>query len=290
MISEEVLQYQSKMQQFSERERTALSVIVDIGTVTEVSSDGNNVSVESFRTLEGMPITYNNVEVLYPAGVHMALGNALVLVVVPCSCVPNTQDGVQADGAYPYDGRGMKAIPIANNSSASTELFVSNNKDSFVLSNDVYSFNFLKNAISLITNNEIKAEVTQDAILVQWKNSLSFVVNDSGVSEVFYDGNGKTTKLVLHTFDGTETTYIGSAAELTVQQLIDPSTYTNWKWIKIEKADGSVSYVQYNGSTELNKIEIDTSGNLNIVHNTNFKVEIGSSIKLTGSTGTLEVL
>lgn len=290
MISEEVLQYQAKMPQFSERERTALSVIVDIGTVTEVSADGNNVSIETFRTLEGMPITYNNVEVLYPAGVHMALGNALVLVVVPCSCVSDTQNGVQADGAYPYDGRGMKAIPIANNSVASTELLISNNKDSFELSNDAYSFNFLKNAISLITNNEIKVEVTQDAILVQWKNSLSFVVNDSGVSEVFYDGNGKTTKLVLHLFDGTETTYIGSAAKLTVQQLIDPSTYTNWKWIKIEKADGSVSYVQYNGSTELNKIEIDTSGNLNIVHNTNFKVEIGSSIKLTGSTGTLEVL
>lgn len=290
MISEEVLQYQAKMPQFSERERTALSVIVDIGTVTEVSADGNNVSIETFRTLEGMPVTYNNVEVLYPAGVHMALGNALVLVVVPCACVPDTQDGVQAEGAYPYDGRGMKAIPIANNSIASTELLISNNKDSFELSNDAYSFNFLKNAISLITNNEIKVEVTQDAILVQWKNSLSFVVNDSGVSEVFYDGNGKTTKLVSHLFDGTETTYIGSAAKLTVQQLIDPSTYTNWKWIKIEKADGSISYVQYNGSTELNKIEIDTSGNLNIVHNTNFKVEIGSSIKLTGSTGTLEVL
>lgn len=290
MISEEVLQYQSKMQQFSERERTALSVIVDIGIVTEVSPDGNNVSVEAFRTLEGMPITYNNIEVLYPAGVHMSLGNALVLIVVPCACVPNTQDGVQVDGAYPYDGRGMKAIPIANNSAASTELFVSNNKDSFVLSNDAYSFNFLKNAISLITNNEIKVEVTQDAILVQWKNSLSFAISDNGVSEVFYDANGKTTKLVSHLFDGTEVTYIGSAAKLTVQQLIDPSDYTDWKWIKTEKADGTISYVQYNGSTEINKINVDTSGNLNIIHNTNFKVEIGSSIKLTGSTGTLEVL
>lgn len=284
MISEEVLQYQAKMPQFSERERTALSVIVDIGTVTEVSADGNNVSIETFRTLEGMPVTYNNVEVLYPAGVHMALGNALVLVVVPCACVPDTQDGVQAEGAYPYDGRGMKAIPIANNSIASTELLISNNKDSFVLSNDAYSFNFLKNAISLITNNEIKVEVTQDAILVQWKNSLSFVVNDSGVSEVFYDGNGKTTKLVLHTFDGTETTYRGANDVLDVQYIINPASYSDWKSIETRKADGTISIKHGN---DLN-ISIGADGSIKYAKG-NIKVEVGDTIKLIGSRGTLEV-
>lgn len=284
MISEEVLQYQAKMPQFSERERTALSVIVDIGTVTKVSPDGNNVSIETFRTLEGMPVTYNNVEVLYPAGVHMALGNALVLVVVPCACVPDTQNGVQADGAYPYDGRGMKAIPIANNSTASTELLISNNKDSFVLSNDAYSFNFLKNAISLITNNEIKAEVTQDAILVQWKNSLSFVVNDSGVSEVFYDGNGKTTKLVLHAFDGTETTYRGANDVLDVQYIINPASYSDWKSIETRKADGTISIKHGN---DLN-ISIGADGSIKYTKG-NIKVEIGDTIKLIGSRGTLEV-
>ena len=241
MMSEEVLNIQTKMSQFKDRERTALSVIIDIGTVTKVSPDGNNASVQSFRTIEGMPIEYNDVEVLYPAGLHMSLGNALVLIVAPCSCIPDTQLGEPVGDAYPYDGRGMKAIPLANNSDASKLLLMNYSKDSLVFSSDAYSFNFLKNAVSIITNNEIKAEVTQDAIVVQWKNSLSFAISDNEVSEVFYDANGKTTELVSHLFDGTEVTYRGANDVLDAQYIIDPASYSDWKSVETRKADGTIS-------------------------------------------------
>lgn len=290
MISEEVLLAQAKMSQFTDREKLALSVIVDIGTVTKITGAGNNVDVTSFRTVHGMSVTYNNVEVIYPAGIRMSLGNALVLIVAPCSCIPDTSTGTSAEGAYPYDGRGMKAIPITNSVEANRTLSLLNTRDTFTVSSKDYSFSFLQNAISFITNNLIKVEVTPEAVLLQWKSSLSFSISDHGVSEVFSDANGRTTKLVFYSFDGVETTYIGSDEELTVQQTIDPSSYTKWKWVYTTKASGDITYTQYSNGSPINEITVSGDGALSIVHNTNFKIEVGESIKLTGSTGSLEVL
>lgn len=290
MISEEVLSAQTQMPQFTDREKLALSVIVDIGTVTKISEAGNNVNVSSFRTVQGMPVTYNNVEVVYPAGIRMSLGNALVLVVAPCSCIPDIATGASAEGAYPYDGRGMKAIPITNSIEANRSVSLLNTRDAFTIASDAYSFNFLQKAISFITNNSIKVEVTPEAVLLQWKSSLSFSISDQGVNEVFYDADGKTTKLVSHSFAGVETTYIGSDEELTVQQIIDPSSYTKWKWVYTTKASGDITYTQYSNGSPINEITVSGDGALSIVHNTNFKIEVGDSIKLTGATGSLEVL
>jgi hypothetical protein len=320
MTSNDVLDMLTKDPQLVGRNRLALSVFIDLGLALAGGNDGF-IDVQAYRTINDMPVIYRNVEVLYPAGVHMDLSNALLMVLVPCSCVPDTQTGEILNEAYPYDGRGVKAIPLSNSAPSNSEVLPTFYKDSFTVGNKDYSFNFLKNAISLSMNNLISASVTPDQASFQWKNALSFVVNDGGVSKIFWDADGKITKMVIFLADGTETTYIGAADELTVPQMLDPSTYTKWKWIITKKADGSMSYVQNDNGTKLNEITLSDSGELSLKHKNKeikvddngisledangnkivtssdgielskgtSKVTIGSTIKMEGATGSVEI-
>lgn len=309
-ISEDVLEAYTKRPQLDDKERLSLATIVDLGTVLGFSEDGNCATVQAFREIGGQRVCYSNVEVLYASGMQFALSNALVLVVAPCSCIQDTQTGKILKDGVPFDGRGMKAIPLMNNSGALTKVLY--DKEAFNIVGQDYSVRF-GDKLS-IAAADITVAIGAEGAIFQWNENLSMSITSAGTSSIYYKDK-KVTLLHYIQYDGTEIMYRGAQAELTVSQIIDPSTYNDWSSITTYKADGTIEVkrgtdseikiakdkasikiqnneVSVDGQTvglkrDSDEIKMSTEGIS--LSKGSLKVAIGSTIKLSGTLGSLEV-
>lgn len=277
-MSGDVLEAFTKRPQIEDKERLSLATIIDLGTVLSVSEDGNCVTVQAFREIEGQRVCYNNIEVLYASGVRFGLNNALVLVAAPCSCIQDTQTGKILKDGIPFDGRGMKAIPLMNNSGALTRVLY--DKEAFNIVGKDYNVRFGDKLN--VSAGDIAISIGAEGAIFQWSENLSMAITSTGTSSIYYKDK-KVSLLRYVQYDGTEVMYRGAQTELTVSQVIDPSTYNNWSSITTYKADGTIE-VKRGTSSE---IKMSTEGIS--LSKGSLKVEIGSTIKLTGTLGSLEV-
>lgn len=309
-MSGDVLEAFTKRPQIEDKERLSLATIVDLGTVLGISEDGNCVTVQAFREIEGQRVCYNNIEVLYASGIRFGLNNALVLVVAPCSCIQNTQTGKILKEGVPFDGRGMKAIPLMNNSGALTRVLY--DKEAFNIVGKDYNVRFGDKLN--VSAGGIAISIGAEGVIFQWNENLSMAITSTGTSSIYYKDK-KVSLLRYVQYDGTEVIYRGAQAELTVSQVIDPSTYNNWSSVTTYKADGTIE-VKRGTSSEIkiaedkasikiqnNEVSVDDQtiglkrdrdeiqmNNKGIrLSKGSLKVEIGSTIKLTGTLGSLEV-
>ena len=293
-MSGEVLEAYTKRPQLEDKERLSLATIIDLGTVLSISEDGNCATVQAFREIEGQKVCYNNIEVLYASGIQFNLSNALVLIIAPCSCIQNTQTGKILKDGVPFDGRGMKAIPLMNSSGALTKVLY--DKEAFNIAGKDYNVRFGDKLN--IAAGDISVAIGAEGAIFQWNENLSMSITPTGTSDIYYKDK-KVTLLHYTQYDGTEVIYRGAQAELTVSQIIDPSTYNGWKSVTTYKADGSIE-VKRGTNSEIkiaedkvsikiqnSEVSVDEEGIT--LSKGSMKATIGSSIKLEGTLGTLEV-
>lgn len=293
-MSGEVLEAYTKRPQLEDKERLSLATIVDLGTVLSISEDGNCATVQTFREIEGQKVCYNNIEVLYASGVQFDLSNALVLVIAPCSCIQNTQTGKILKDGVPFDGRGMKAIPLMNSSGALTKVLY--DKEAFNVVGKDYNVRFGDKLN--ISAGDISIAIGTEGAIFQWNENLSMSITATGTSNIYYKDK-KVTLLHYTQYDGTETIYRGAQAELTVSQIIDPSTYSDWASVTTYKVDGSIEVKRGTNSEikiaedkvsiKIQNSEVSVDGEGITLSKGSMKATIGPSIKLEGTLGTLEV-
>lgn len=165
--------------------------IIDLGIITKVSN--RFATVQTFRTLNGERIIYDNVEVLYLGTAGSALtaevSGSLCLVFRPLTSIEDCTTFHIVSGATPYSRTGMKCLAISTgiNSIIRTGYDMTG---SYSISGTGYNFIFNKNDLQLTIN---------DSVVLSFNNTgNNTVLNTVKIDEVVYTVYTDTSGHIVH--------------------------------------------------------------------------------------------
>lgn len=294
MISEDIsqlfLQNNIKGELATQDEVLARYHLIDLGCVQGYNPDGT-VNVLSPYFMEGQPVVYNNVEVVYigtNAGcISYNVEGALCLLLKPYSCIPNTSSMEIDVSASPHSNKGMKALPITSGQNTSLK----------TLFDGMGNFNIQGNGISVkispstteLTNGGASVTFDNEGNVFKClcKGQLYINYNNDGTKRVLrYDTNGIAQYMMLVNADGSYTVKRNATKAFEDTDYDDLDSFTDWLWIETYNVDGSLSKVlQKDADTPLLTHSVDAEGNittsLSADSGKTFTLNVGDDVSVT---------
>lgn len=261
---------------------------VDLGRIQSYNEDGS-VNILSPYFLEGHPVTYRNVEVLYigtKAGcISYNAEGSLCLLLKPYTCIPDTTSMEILAEAGKFSNKGMKAIPISNGRETSLKTLF-DGFGNFKLSGNGVSVEIKQDTVTLSAgdvsytfNNE------GDISKCLCAGQLFIEHNHDGTSRVLrYDNNGKAQYMLKVEASGQYTVKRNATKAFEDSDYDDLDAFEDWMWVETYNTDGSVSKIlQQDSSTPLYTHGVASSGSVTdtFASGKTYTLNVGDDVSIT---------
>lgn len=266
-MSQVYLQNILKGQNVQQSEILSRYHLIDLGCVQCYNTDGT-VDVLSPYFMEGEPISYEHVELLYVgtnAGcISFNPEGCLCLLLKPYCCISDTGTMEIDNRESPYSNAGMKAIPVTNGKqTALTAMF--DGFGNFKMDGDGVSINMTPSNTSLTLGNASMTFSNEGEVCKCLCNGQLFVNHaGDGTSRILkYDTTGKAQYMMKVEADGSYTIKRNATKMFSDEDYDDLDAFTDWRWIETYNTNGSVSKVlQQDADTPLLTHSVDATGNV----------------------------
>lgn len=268
MICDNSLEQVVKGRSSYQNEDLASYHIVDLGVIQGYNADGSVNVLALYLDDNQQPVTYKEVEVLYPgtntgAIVSNAEGS-LCLLLKTRTVVPDTQDMTIFPGAAIYSNSSMKAIPVTRGSQTSLRSGF-DGFGNFSIQGEGCSINITKKGVSLSTGTDSQAFSIDTGLSKCLCNGQLFIdYNNDGTKRVLrYDTGGVAQYMMKVEADGSYTIKHNATKAFTEADYEDLDSFEDWIWIEQCSVDGSRNItMQKDASTPLLTREITADGNV----------------------------
>ena len=271
MISNEVsqiyLQSILKGQNVQQSEVLSRYHLIDLGCVQGYNADGT-VNVLSPYFMEGAPVSYEHVELLYVgtnAGcISFNPEGCLCLLLKPYACIPDTTSMQIDNRESPHSNAGMKAIPITNGRQTALKTMF-DGYGNFKMEGDGVSVNMTPSTTSL-TMGDASMSFTNEGEVSKClcKGQLFITHANDGTTRILrYDAGGIAQYMMKVNADGSYTIKRNATKAFEETDYDDLDAFTDWLWVETYGVDGSITKVlQKDADTPLLTHSVDAKGNV----------------------------
>ena len=241
--------------------------LIDLGCIQGYNTDGT-VNVLSPYFMEGAPVAYEHVELLYigtNAGcISFNPEGCLCLLLKPYSCIPDTTTMEIDNRESPHSNAGMKAIPVTNGRQTTlTTMF--DGFGNFKMDGDGVSINMSPSITTLTMGNASMTFSNEGEVCKCLCNGQLFVTHSGdGTTRILrYDTNNIAQYMMKVEANGSYVIKRNATKAFSDADYDDLDAFTDWRWVETYNTDGSVSKVlQQDADTPLLTHSVDATGSV----------------------------
>lgn len=238
--------------------------VCELGVITGLN--GRFAEVTTFRYIKNTPVRYSNVEVLYfgcsSGAITGSLDGALCLLVIPFTALSDTSQNKVYYSGMPYDTAGMKAIPLSNGVGTTLQVGF-DESGNFDINGDKISTTWEEGLFSMsFGNSNITLSGDGTCTYIEG-NSYRHSWDGSKTRDIYFDSEGKASKMITYMDDGSYTVKKNATAAFEQSDYADLDAFDKWLWVEQYNADGSLSKVlQQDADTPLLTREVAADGSV----------------------------